>query len=379
MERALEMATFSRGIYRVAQFVRWNDQNQLVLQPKFQRRAAWEPAARSYFIDTVVRGLPIPKVYLRKVVHPKTKLMAYEVVDGQQRLRAILDFCTGDLMLSRRHNHDLGDVTFSTLPDPLRRAVLNYEISTEVMEKATDPEVWAMFERLNTYTLTLNRQERLNAKWFGYFKQTAYTLAAEESALAAWRHLKVFGDRQIARMKEVELTSDVLAATVEGISDITKISVAYQKYDAEFDNRQEKSQQFRAMLSWLVNELSGTIKVTKFRSRAWFYSLAVAAADALYGIPGGMGPRQVRSSSEIMDRMSELDTALRSTALADLPAGLTRLHEALSRATSHVPERKVRHDFFFAMLTQPAGKWQEKCEVNPSGANLDGWTLKSPV
>lgn len=369
MERALEMATFSRGIYRVAQFVRWNDQNQLVLQPKFQRRAAWEPAARSYFIDTVVRGLPIPKVYLRKVVHPKTKLMAYEVVDGQQRLRAILDFCTGDLMLSRRHNHDLGDVTFSTLPDPLRRAVLNYEISTEVMEKATDPEVWAMFERLNTYTLTLNRQERLNAKWFGYFKQTAYTLAAEESALAAWRHLKVFGDRQIARMKEVELTSDVLAATVEGISDITKISVAYQKYDAEFDNRQEKSHQFRAMLSWLVNELSGTIKVTKFRSRAWFYSLAVAAADALYGIPGGMGPRQVRPSSEIMDRMSELDTALRSTALADLPAGLTRLHEALSRATSHVPERKVRHDFFFAMLTQPAGKWQEKCEVNPSGAN----------
>lgn len=369
MERALEMATFSRGIYRIAQFVKWNDEEQLVLQPKFQRRAAWEPAARSYLIDTVVRGLPIPKVYLRKVVHPKTKLMAYEVVDGQQRLRAILDFCAGDLVLSRRHNSELGDATFSMLLDPVRRMFLNYEISTEVMEKATDPEVWAMFERLNTYTLTLNRQERLNAKWFGYFKQIAYTLAAEESALAAWKNLKVFGDRQIARMKEVELTSDVLVATVEGISDITKISSAYEDYDAEFDNRQEKSQQFRAMLSWLVRELSGAIKVTKFKSRAWFYSLAVAAADAMSGIPGGLGPRQVRPSSEIMTRMSKLDTALRATALADLSPGLTRLYEALSRATSHVAERKVRHDFFFAMLTQSEEKWNEKCQGSSSGTD----------
>jgi hypothetical protein len=363
------MATFSRAIYRVAQFVRWKDQDQLVLQPKFQRRAAWEVAARSYLIDTVVRGLPIPKVYLRKVVHPKTKLMAYEVVDGQQRLRAILDFCAGDLVLNRRHNPDLGDVTFSMLPDPVRRAFLNYEISTEVMVKATDPEVWAMFERLNTYTLTLNRQERLNAKWFGYFKQTAYTLAAEESALETWRRLKVFGNRQIARMKEVELTSDVLVAIVQGISDITKISTAYEEYDAEFDNRQEKSQQFRGVLSWLVNELSDAIKSTKFNSRAWFYSLAVATADALSGIPGGMGPQQVRRSSEILVRMSELDTALKTTALADLPAGLTRLYGALSRATSHVPERKVRHDFFFTMLTQPESKWREKCERISSGTN----------
>ena len=164
------MATFSRGIYNIAQFLRWNGQGQLILQPKFQRRDAWEAPARSYLIDTIVRDLPMPKIYLRKVINPKTQLAAYEVVDWQQRLSAILDFCAGNIVLSRRHNPDLGDVTFSMLPDPVRRTFLNYEISTEVMERADDPEVWAIFERLNTYTLTLNRQERLNAKWFGYFK-----------------------------------------------------------------------------------------------------------------------------------------------------------------------------------------------------------------
>jgi|CXWL01.1.fsa_nt_gi hypothetical protein len=361
------MATFSRGIYNIAQFLRWNGQGQLILQPKFQRRDAWEAPARSYLIDTIVRDLPMPKIYLRKVINPKTQLAAYEVVDGQQRLSAILDFCAGNIVLSRRHNPDLGDVTFSMLPDPVRRTFLNYEISTEVMERADDPEVWAIFERLNTYTLTLNRQERLNAKWFGYFKQTAYTLAAEKSALEDWLKLKVFSDRQIARMKEVELTSDVLVAIVEGISDITKIADAYEEYDAEFPNKGEATQQFRAVLAWLVNELSDTIKFTKFRSRAWFYSLAVATADALSGIPEGMGPRSVRQTSEIKARMLKLDATLKTTEPANLPAGLARLYQALSRATSHVPERKVRHDFFFAMLTLPDGKWREKCEGIPSG------------
>jgi len=353
------MATFSRAIYRIAQFVRWNEKEQLILQPKFQRRSAWEPAARSYLIDTIVRELPLPKVYLRRVVSPKTDLMAYEVVDGQQRLRAILDFYAGDLALNRRHNPELGGAKFSTLPDAVRRRFLDYEISTEVMEKAEDQEVWAMFERLNTYTLTLNKQERLNAKWFGDFKQTAYKLAAEESALEAWKRLKVFSDQQIARMKEVELTSDVLVAIVRGISDITDIARAYKEFDVQFSQGKEASQRFPDSLSWIVNELSDTVRDTRFRRKAWFYSLLVATADALSGIPHGKGPRPLRDKSEISARMSELDTALRTTELTELPVGLAKLRGALSRATSHIPERRVRHDFFFAMLTLADSQWKK--------------------
>ena len=176
------MATYSRAQIRVSQLVRWAEKNQLFLQPKFQRRAVWEDAARSYLIDTIVRNLPMPKVYLRKIVYAKTGLMAHEVVDGQQRLRAIIDFRQGKLVLSKRHNPDLGDTTFDGLPDPVRREFLNYEISAEVLEGARDEEVWAMFERLNTYTLALNKQEKLNAKWFGYFKQTAYKLPTDLTA-----------------------------------------------------------------------------------------------------------------------------------------------------------------------------------------------------
>jgi hypothetical protein len=352
------MATFSRAIYRIAQFLRWNEKEQLILQPKFQRRPSWEPAARSYLIDTIVRELPIPKVYLRKVVSPKTGLMAYEVVDGQQRLRAILDFYAGALTLNPRYSPKFGSANFSTLPEAVQRSFLDYEISTEVMEKASDPEVWAMFERLNTYTLTLNTQERLNARWFGYFKQTAYKLAAEEFALQVWQSLKIFSDRQIARMREVELTSDILVALVDGISDITDIGKAYAKYDKDFPKREKISDRFKDSLSWIVNNVEDTIRDTRFRRKAWFYSLSLAVADALWGIPKGKGPKTLREKSEIIERMLELDHALKMADPAELPKGLTKLQHSLSRQTSHIPPRRVRHAFFFSMLTSANTQWK---------------------
>ena len=76
------MATYKRTVYSIAEFIRLSDRSQLVLQPKFQRRKAWQDAARSYLIDTIVKEMPMPKVYLRRIIHEETNLEAFEVVDG---------------------------------------------------------------------------------------------------------------------------------------------------------------------------------------------------------------------------------------------------------------------------------------------------------
>lgn len=351
------MTSFSRKIFRIAELVKLDKDRMLVLQPKFQRRPAWEEKARSYLIDTVVRGFPMPKIYLRRAAMPKSGVKGYEVVDGQQRLRAVLDFYKGKLQLSRRHNADLGDANFSTLPEPSQRAFLDYEISAEVIEGASDPEVWGMFERLNSYTLTLNLQERRNAQFFGYFKQTAYKLAAEQAALDAWKALGVFGDRQIARMKEVELASDVLVAIVEGISDITDITDAYKKFDDEFPQRAAAEETFRKSLSLISTHLAPVVRKTRFRRKTRFYSLMVASADTLVGIPDGMGPSKPRPWDEVRRRMLDLDAALQQASLAP---GLSPLRDALSRQTSHVPPRELRHQHFFDLLTLSKDDWAEK-------------------
>ena len=50
------MATFYRTHYKIAELLKLNEEQDLVLQPKFQRRLAWEEVARAYLIDTVIRG-----------------------------------------------------------------------------------------------------------------------------------------------------------------------------------------------------------------------------------------------------------------------------------------------------------------------------------
>ena len=79
----------------------------------------------------------MPKFYLRRVVPAGGGSGFFEVVDGQQRLQAILDYYNEDLVLSRKHNPTLGDARYSELPDSIQKAFLEYTLSTEVMQKAS--------------------------------------------------------------------------------------------------------------------------------------------------------------------------------------------------------------------------------------------------
>ncbi len=82
-----------RTTFKVSDFISWQKHNMLILNPKFQRRSVWSSGAKSYFIDTIIRGLPIPVIILRDI---KTDLSSFEakkeVVDGQQRLRTIISY-----------------------------------------------------------------------------------------------------------------------------------------------------------------------------------------------------------------------------------------------------------------------------------------------
>jgi len=360
------MTVYYRENHSVNDFIRWRKEGELILRPKFQRRPVWQYPARSYLVDTVVRGLPMPKIFLRRVVSETTKLKAYEVVDGQQRLQAILDFHAGSLKLSRDQNQELGGVSFEGLPEPAQRSFLEYEISTEVMEDANDSEVYGMFERLNRYTLALNPQERLNAKYFGPFKQTVYKLAADQTSLDAWKKLKAFTDRQVSRMSEVEHTSDVLVAIVEGISDITAMRAAYERYDKQFPKQEGATKSFHAALQYVLT-LSGAVNKTRFRQRSWFYSLMVAAADSISGIPNGLGPLKPRPCSEVTSRMCQIDEALK---MPIVPGGLAKLQKSFSGQTSHVPPRQTRHEYFFEMLTLSQSKWDARWKNLSEGMTM---------
>src|SRR5438132_3719561 len=71
------------------------DQGQLQLAPPFQRNAVWPPAAKAYLIDTILHDQPVPLFFLQRTASAQSGRIAYTVIDGQQRLRAIFDFIDG--------------------------------------------------------------------------------------------------------------------------------------------------------------------------------------------------------------------------------------------------------------------------------------------
>jgi len=58
------MKTFDARAYAISDFLEWDAGNLLDLSPKFQRRSVWTRAAKSFLIDTILRGKPMPKVLL---------------------------------------------------------------------------------------------------------------------------------------------------------------------------------------------------------------------------------------------------------------------------------------------------------------------------
>lgn len=84
------MKSFDSRVYSINDFVEWEKQGQLKLNPFFQRRPVWSDKAKSYLMDTILRGKPIPKIFARQTINITTKQSVREIVDGQQRLRTIL-------------------------------------------------------------------------------------------------------------------------------------------------------------------------------------------------------------------------------------------------------------------------------------------------
>ena len=55
------MKNFDTRVYSISDFLEWHRNGLLELSPDFQRREVWSEKAKSYLIDTILRGNPFQK------------------------------------------------------------------------------------------------------------------------------------------------------------------------------------------------------------------------------------------------------------------------------------------------------------------------------
>jgi hypothetical protein len=276
---------FTSRNYSVADFEGWNDKGELTLAPKFQRRDVWSDKARSYLIDTIVRGKPIPKIYMRQETNATTRRTIREIVDGQQRLRTVLSFVKDGFKISKTHNKECGGRLFSSLSEELQGQVLRYEFVVDLLQDMPDADVYDVFARINTYSVVLKPQELRNARWFGDFKTAVYSLANE--FVTFWEENKIFTSKQMLRMAEAELVSELLMAISSGIREGQKtvIDNFYEKNDDVFPRRATHEKRFRQTMDGIGAIFGEDLAQSQFRATRLFYPLFCAVYHLKFGLP----------------------------------------------------------------------------------------------
>jgi hypothetical protein len=295
-----------RTQYRVGDFVTWMREGTLELNPNFQRRPVWKKGAKSFLIDTIVRGLPIPIIFLRDLRSDLKSLKASrDVVDGQQRIRTIFSFIDSSLLknanppydpgrdefrIIKSHNKELADMSFDDLPKEYKQRILDYQFSVHSFPADTDDrEILQIFARMNATGVKLNAQELRNAEFYGEFKTKAYELAAEQ--LNRWRDWRVFSPDQIARMNEVELTSEFMLLIMRGISQRNNksLSFIYEEFDEDFPEETEVAARFQKTFGTIESMYTKEELSVLFSRRPIFYALFAAVYDKQFGLYKGTG------------------------------------------------------------------------------------------
>lgn len=270
-----------------------------------------------------------------------------EVIDGQQRVSAVLDYIDGKYRLSRNLSSDWAGKTFRDLTAAHRQAIMNHSFSTEIFLGITDLEVLEIFARLNTYSVPLNAQELRNGKYFGSFKQSMYSLAIEH--LEFWRRQKIFSERSIARMLEVELTSELSIALLDGMQDKKKsIDEFYGRYEEEYRSRSQIERRFREVIDEINEVFDEGIASTEFSRAPLFYSLFCAVAHRRFGLPNSAlaTPKKTLNAAEregLADAVQRLSDTIEKAREGDaIPNSLKGFVGASLTQTDNIKPRQER-------------------------------------
>lgn len=153
----------------VNDLIRLYQHSQLNLEPGFQRQSVWKDRDRELLVDSVIRGYPLPSVFLYK--RHEDGYLVYDVIDGKQRIETLLMFAgekRGERFEAWLQLPDFDEpewVDWRLLSRRrMQHVVTGYRIQcTEVEGELSD--IIHLFVRINSTGKALTRAERRHARY----------------------------------------------------------------------------------------------------------------------------------------------------------------------------------------------------------------------
>jgi hypothetical protein len=241
----------------IADLISLYNNGKLNLNPPYQRNDIWTNIAKKRLIESILLNYPLPLFFFHSRGNGK-----FDVVDGQQRIRAIIlytenEFKNLERKLFKESDQDL---------------FLKYKLTiTEIDENATETELSDFYYRVNKFGSRLNRPEIIKAQFQGTDIQNLVQNIADSEEFQA---LGLFKETQINRMINLDFIAEILGLTKFGINEKKNAADAlycerineteFEKLFADFKEILEKFTSLNEIFS---------ISETRYKQRNDFYSL----------------------------------------------------------------------------------------------------------
>ena len=321
---------------KVSWFAREDASGSLDLTPEFQRRHVWQDDQSSYLIDSILNRLPFPEVYIRSMTTP-SGLTEYQVVDGQQRIRSILDFAHDDLILVGEDVSPKWALkSFEDLSDEEKKSFWDYDVVVRELSDATDGDIRDLFRRLNKSAETLTDQELRHAHYTGKFKILMEELADDEW----WLEHRIVNVKQVRRMEDVEYVSELFVALMAGPQNKkTTLDQYYEAFEKEFPDEAKWRVKFHDARA-LIEAVLTPPDIREWSGKSDFYTLFTAFSNFTATAFSPKERQRIRNT--LMTFHAEVDQAKKKDNKTKFAKRVHNYAEAVRLAATDAARRTVR-------------------------------------
>lgn len=194
-----EKIKIRKDTFSVHQLFGMIEENEVDLNPDFQRNIIWDNTRKSRLIESILLGIPLPVFYFAENRRDKKGDNTFNVVDGLQRLSTIRQFMNNEFRLKNLEylkdecenkyykideNKNIVDDMF--LERRFARRMEQAQLSVNIIEATSPAKVkYDIFRRINEGGRPLNKQEIRNCiattNTRTYLKEMAQSLAFREA------------------------------------------------------------------------------------------------------------------------------------------------------------------------------------------------------
>jgi len=264
----------------------------LIIKPPYQRRPVWARKQKCYLIESILLGFPVPELYVQVSTTPEG-VSKYAIVDGQQRIRAILQFIgvesdPNELEFNQFVLDQLPldspwkDKRFADLSDSEKRGFFGYQLAVRSLVTDSESELREMFTRLNKYLTAAKPQELRNARFSGPFLRLVESLADDDY----WLENRIVSAALVRRMGDFEFLSELVIGVLHGPQGgsstvIDEYYRIYEDYEYEFPDQRRARKLFDQTLETIKGVFPAIKDVSRWGNKTDFYTLFVAFASLL--------------------------------------------------------------------------------------------------